>query len=107
MTRQIITDTDLAADSELWLNILPAVRIAIERGAVPDPDFDRWEKLSRRNGTLASDVLIWLRDAMESSSRSTAPQPFTSEERETARRAYAAIISYSHINSGDAPHTTD
>ena len=48
-----LSDADLAPDSPLWLEVAPAVRVAIMRGPLPHSDFAGWERHCREERCLA------------------------------------------------------
>lgn len=92
-----IDDRHLAPDSWLWLAVAPAVRIVIERGPVPDNRYDRWERLNRKDGTLAVEAMRWLKDAAESGEPVSGSKPFTPEQRALALDAYRMIRTHGAI----------
>lgn len=91
-----LNDEALTPDSPLWLEVMPAVRVAIMRGPIPHADFAGWESHVRSEGCLAVEATRWLDDASQNAHAkwSTSPSKLTREEvglideaRATLRRA--------------------
>ena len=88
-----LNDEALAPDSQLWQEVMPAVRIAIMRGPIPHADFTGWERHVRSEGCLAVEATRWLDDASQNAHAkwSTSPSKLTREEVELIDEARAAL----------------
>ena len=98
-----LNDTDLAPESALWQEILPAVRIAIMRGALPHADFEGWERHCRTENCLAIESLRWLDDTSSNAHAlwSTSPSRLTREEIAMVDDARAAMRRRAFDKSGE------
>ncbi|WP_156359909.1 hypothetical protein [Sphingomonas sp. Leaf10] len=98
-----LNDSDLAPDSALWREVLPAVRIAIMRGPIPHADFDGWEDHCRKENCLAVESVRWLDDASSNAHAvwSTSPSQLTGDEVELIDDARAALRRRAFDKSGD------